>query len=99
MVDSFLLSVREGDTGAFEAGLLGALGFLSAASDADSLRMAPDDARLREDLNIDSLAMVELVFLLEDTFGISIQDAEIHDVQTIGDFKRLAAEKLSAGTV
>lgn len=96
---SFATFASENDFAAFEAGFLGALGFLSEASDFETVRNAPDDARLREDLNIDSLAIVELVFLVEDIFGISIGDTEIQQVQTVADFKRLAREKLAARPV
>lgn len=83
---------REGDLHAFEQGLLGALGFLSENSDVKSLTTAADDIRLREDLGVDSLAVAELVFLIEDAFGVAIQDEEIAGLQTISDFKRLAKE-------
>lgn len=99
VVDSFSAYAREGDHEAFQTGVLGALGFLAETADADTLWHAPDDARLREDLNVDSLAMMEVVFLLEDLCGISIQDAEIEQVQTVGDFKRLAREKLPPQSV
>lgn len=87
---------RTGDLGAFENGLLGALGFLSESSDAHSLTAASAETRLREDLGVDSLAVAELVFLIEDTFGVPIQDDEIAGLRTISDFKQLAREKVAA---
>lgn len=99
VVDSFTAFAREGDFQAFDAGLLGALGFLSETSDADTARNAPDEARLREDLNIDSLAMTELVFLVEDNFGASIVDEELEVLHTVSDLKRLARQKLSTKLV
>lgn len=96
IVDAFEAFARDDRFEAFESGFLGALGFLSDGADADAVRSAPDEARLREDLNVDSLAMVELVFLVEDSFGIAIQDGEIQGVRTVADFKRLAREKLAS---
>lgn len=90
---------REGDIHAFEEGLLGALGFLSESSDAQTLRSASNEIRLREDLGVDSLAVAELVFLIEDSFGVAIQDDEIRGLRTIGDFKQLAREKVASRLV
>lgn len=87
---------REGDLAAFENGTLGALGFLSESSDAQTLIAAANDVRLREDLGVDSLAVAELVFLIEDTFGVAIHDDEISGLRTISDLKQLAREKVAA---
>lgn len=45
------------------------------------------DARLREDLNVDSLAFVDLVMALEEGFGLKIgTDSDlIKQVHTVGD--------------
>lgn len=86
---------RTGDLEAFENGLLGALGFLAESSNAESLIAATGEIRLREDLGVDSLAVAELVFLIEDTFGVPIQDDEIAGLLTISDFKHLAREKVA----
>lgn len=96
VVRALALFAREGDVGAFEEGLLGALGFLSESSNAQMLATATDEIRIREDLGVDSLAVAELVFLIEDTFGVAIQDDEISGLQTISDFRRLAREKVAA---
>jgi acyl carrier protein len=37
------------------------------------------------DLNADSLDLVELVMALEDNFGVSIPDEEAEKIQTVGD--------------
>ena len=56
---------------------------------SESLGVAADritpEARLIEDLEIDSLDRIELVFALESAFGIEIPDAEIAAVRTVGD--------------
>ena len=43
------------------------------------------DARLIEDLNADSLALVEIVFLLEDEFGREISEDQTAKLLTVGD--------------
>ncbi|MCU1496882.1 MAG: Acyl carrier protein [Acidimicrobiales bacterium] len=41
--------------------------------------------RLREDLDIDSLAVLDLVMILEERTGLVVDDAELDGVETVGD--------------
>ncbi len=50
----------------------------------DGERIHPE-ARLVEDLGIDSLDRIELVFELESAFGVEIPDQEVARVHTVGD--------------
>lgn len=50
----------------------------------DSDRVTPD-ARLREDLGADSLAAVELVMALEESTGITVDDALLNTFVTVQD--------------
>ena len=43
-----------------------------------------DDASFQEDLDADSLDLVELIMELEDQFGIKISDEDAQKIQTIG---------------
>lgn len=43
------------------------------------------DRRLREDLNIDSLAMIDLAVAVEDATGIPLPDEDLEAAQTVGD--------------
>jgi acyl carrier protein len=38
-----------------------------------------------DDLDIDSLSMVEVVMAAEDKFGVSIPDGEVKNLRTVGD--------------
>jgi acyl carrier protein len=38
-----------------------------------------------DDLDIDSLSMVEVVMAAEDKFGVSIPDSEVKNLKTVGD--------------
>ena len=58
------------------------------------LNGAGDSLRLVEDLAIDSLTMLEIVFLAEDVLQISIDNEEIRPFRTVGDVKRFIASKL-----
>jgi acyl carrier protein len=50
--------------------------------DEDKVTM---DARFREDLEADSLDLVELIMAFEDRFGGEISDEEAQKIQTVGD--------------
>ena len=41
--------------------------------------------RLVDDLSADSLALVEIVEVVEERLGIAVDDAELDDLQTLGD--------------
>jgi acyl carrier protein len=43
------------------------------------------DSRFIDDLGADSLAIVELVLKLEETFGITIPDTESEKIRTVQD--------------
>ena len=49
--------------------------------DSEKINM---DAKLEEDLEIDSLGIVEVVMAFEDEFEIEIDDEELTDVGTVG---------------
>ena len=50
--------------------------------DADSVT---PETKLGEDLNADSLDIVEMLMALEDEFGVDIPDEEIEKMKTVGD--------------
>jgi acyl carrier protein len=43
------------------------------------------DARFQEDLEADSLDLVELIMTLEEKYGIKITDEEAAGIKTVGD--------------
>jgi acyl carrier protein len=59
----------------------------------------PDDispeTRLREDLNVVSLRVVDLVLGLEDAFRIFIEDGVIETLKTVGDVVALVKRKIA----
>jgi len=52
------------------------------------------DAKLEEDLEIDSLGIVEVVMAFEDEFKIEIDDEELADVTTVGQAVNLLHSKI-----
>ncbi|MDA7543239.1 acyl carrier protein [Acidimicrobiia bacterium] len=59
--------------------------------DAEKVTM---EAKLEEDLDIDSLGIVEVVMAFEDEFEIEIDDEELTDVGTVGQAVNLLHSKL-----
>ena len=51
-------------------------------------------AKLEEDLEIDSLGIVEVVMAFEDEFDIEIDDEELADVSTVGQAVNLLHSKI-----
>jgi acyl carrier protein len=49
---------------------------------ADTIR---PDSRLAEDLGVDSFGAVELMFEIEEAFGLKIPDSEIGHVRSVDD--------------
>jgi len=53
------------------------------------------DARFEEDLEVDSLGVVELLMALEDNFGVKIPDEEAEQITTVGEAVNLVDAKLN----
>lgn len=46
------------------------------------------ETSFREDLNADSLDLVELIMALEDEFGIELDDDNLEKIETVADAKK-----------
>jgi len=58
------------------------------------IREGKDQTRLLEDLGIDSLLMVEIVILVEETLDIQIENEELRNLRTLGDIKTYLHAKI-----
>jgi acyl carrier protein len=67
---------------------------------AAELEVPADDiaesTRFRDDLDADSLDLYELVMELEDTYGISVSEAEAAKIETVGDAVDFVVERIAA---
>ena len=54
------------------------------------------DAKFEEDLDVDSLGVVELLMALEDNFGVKIPDEEAEQITTVGEAIDLVEAKVNA---
>ena len=59
----------------------------------DASKVTPD-AKFGDDLDADSLDLVELVMALEEEFDITVPEEELADVTTVGQAYKLVTDKL-----
>ncbi|MGH9118489.1 MAG: acyl carrier protein [Acidimicrobiales bacterium] len=52
------------------------------------------DAKFGDDLNADSLDLVELVMALEEEFDVKVEEEELKDIATVGQAYDLISSKL-----
>lgn len=60
----------------------------------DESKISPG-AKFEEDLEVDSLGVVELLMALEDNFGVEIPDEEAEGIVTVGEAVDVVMVKLS----
>lgn len=63
---------------------------------AEQLNMEPEDLEPEmdfvDDLNQDSIELVELIMSVEDEFGIEVDEEKLEQVRTVGDVLDLVEE-------
>jgi len=69
---------------------------LATELEVDPARIT-DSTRFREDLEADSLDLVELTVELEDAYGIRIPDEEAAKILTVGQAADFVATRVEAG--
>ena len=62
------------------------------------LERGDDSLRLVEDLAIDSLTMLEIVFLAEEVLQVSIDNDELRPFRTVGDIKQFIVSKMGGAS-
>ena len=55
-----------------------------------------EEARFKDDLDADSLDLVELVMALEEQLDVSVPEEELEGIATVGDAVTLLLSKVSA---
>ena len=59
----------------------------------DESKVVPE-ARFKEDLDADSLDLVEMIMALEEEFGIEVPEEEVESIKTVGEAFALITSKI-----
>ena len=68
-------------------------GFLVEEMEIDEARIT-DDARLKEDLAIDSLEVVDIVVLVDQAFGFKMKPEDFKELKTFDQFCQFILAKI-----
>jgi acyl carrier protein len=82
------------DTDLLEVVVLGIIDRHLEPDQREIFKNADQSLRLYEDLGLDSLTMLEIVMLVEQTLELSIENEELKDLRTIGDVKEYLDAKV-----
>ena len=69
-------------------------GFLVDEMEIDPGKIAPE-ARLKEDLGIDSLEVVDIIVLVEQEFGFKMKPENFKELKTFDQFCQFIAQKVA----
>lgn len=78
-----------------ESFLLSLLAFFLPAGTTPPTEEVSSDLLLRDELGLDSLALAEAMFKIEDLFAVRVENEELAQLQTLADARILLTEKLS----
>jgi acyl carrier protein len=60
---------------------------------AVNIEQVTDEAKFKEDLNADSLDLVEMIMAFEEEFNVEIPDDDAQNITTVGDALKYVEEK------
>jgi 3-hydroxyacyl-[acyl-carrier-protein] dehydratase len=89
---------RDGDTTALPAVVLGIIERYLAPEFRPKVHTGGTDLRVVEDLGVDSLTMLEIVVLVEESLKISIKNEELRNLRTIGDINSFIELRVGGAT-
>lgn len=78
---------RSGDAALVSTVVIGILARFLEPEQRPKLQGECDHLRLMDDLGVDSLTMVEVVMLVEETLSMKIENEDLRDLRTIGDIR------------
>lgn len=70
--------------------------FLVEELEVEPDRLTDEDALLKDDLGIDSLDFVDIVVIVEETFGFKIKAEDMAEVKTLAQFYDYIDRKVNA---
>ncbi|MDP0497711.1 MAG: phosphopantetheine-binding protein [Verrucomicrobiota bacterium JB024] len=95
-VEAAIAYRKNGDKSQVAAIIMGILERVMEPEARPRLHEGNDDTRINEDLGIDSLTMVEVIMMVEETLDITVDNEELRNLTTIGDVKSFITRKLDA---
>ena len=84
---------QDKDVGQIETIVMGVIDRHLEPEQREILSNSDDSLRMYEDLGMDSLTMLEIVMLVEQTLQVSIDNEELRDLRTVGDVKAYLSAK------
>lgn len=90
---------RTGDVAAIPTVVLGIIERFVDPEHRSRLKTGETDLRVIEDLGVDSLTMMEVVMLVEESLKISIKNEELRDLRTIADINTFIEARVSGKPV
>lgn len=84
---------KTGDASKINVIVLGILERFADPAMRGKLKNPSDDMVLAQELGLDSLTMMEVVLMVEDSIGISIDTDEAMNLKTFGDIKNYINKK------
>ncbi len=92
-IDAAIAYRRDGDTSQIPTVIMGILERVMEPEERSKLTEATDETRINEDLGIDSLTMVEVIMMVEESLDITVDNDELRGLSTVGDVKGFIATK------
>lgn len=87
---------KNGDTSKINTVVLGVLTRFVEPDKRPLLENPSDGIVLQQDLNLDSITMMEIVLCVEDATGVSISNEEAQSLKTLGDVKEFIKVKAAS---
>lgn len=94
-IDAAIAFRKDGDASQVETIIMGILERVMEPDERPKLKAGTDETRINEDLGIDSLTMVEVIMMVEETLDITVDNDELRNLSTLGDVKAFIASKVT----
>ena len=98
-LDAALAYRRTGEVAAVPTVVLGIIERYVDPEHRPRLKTGATDLRVIEDLGVDSLTMLEIVMLVEESLKVSIKNEELRDLRTIADINAFIEARISGKPV
>ena len=85
---------EQGDSTAIPPVVYGLIELYQPATAKLSLKDANDETRLIEDLGLESLALLEVVFAIEGVLKLHINNDELKEIRTLGKLNQFLRDKI-----